>query len=190
MPERALTPTLTLRPARAGDAPAIARVHTEAWQAAYRELLPAAVLERFTYQRRLALWRGLLDESDSVPTVEVADRTGTGPVGFAWLRHLAEPGAAFDGEIVSLNVLSAEWRRGVGRRLMAASAERLAGLGASSCYLWVYRDNLGARRFYEALAGRPIDRDVERFGDLALPTVAYAWRPLDRLIAAARRGLA
>ncbi|MGF1608861.1 MAG: GNAT family N-acetyltransferase [Kiloniellales bacterium] len=175
---------VTLRAARAGDQTGIARVHAEAWQAAYRGILPAGIVAGFTLGSRQALWRGLFAGSRT-PLVEVAALPDGGIAGFVWLRQVAQAKTAFDAEIVAVAVAPARQGRGLGRRLMAAAAARLAGLGAASCYLWVYRDNLAARGFYERLGGRMVDQDVERYEGEELPIVAYAWKPLSDLLAAA-----
>ncbi len=175
-----------LRPARPEDADAIARVHAEAWQAAYRDLMPADLLGRFGFAPRQALWRGLLQQSRQPPDVIVAQLPGPEPDigGFVWFRTTGE--GAFESEIVAVNVHPDKQRRGLGRHLMAGAAEALANRGAGSLYLWVYRQNGTARAFYESLGGRIVDADVETYDDHVLPIVAYAWKPLDRLRHACR----
>ncbi|MFL5026921.1 MAG: GNAT family N-acetyltransferase, partial [Microvirga sp.] len=44
-------------------------------------------------------------------------------------------------------------RQGVGRRLMRGVLDHLSGHGFRSAGLWVLKENLPARRFYEALGG-------------------------------------
>ncbi len=182
-----MTGDVILRPARSEDADAIARVHAEAWQAAYRDLMPPDLLGRFDFAPRQALWRGLLQQSRQPPDVIVAELAGDEPIigGFVWFRTTGA--AAFESEIVAVNVHPDEQRRGLGRHLMAGAAEAMANRGAASLYLWVYRQNATARAFYESLAGRIVDADVETYEDHVLPIVAYAWKPLERLQDACRR---
>lgn len=180
---------VTLRPVAPGDAEAMAKLHVETWEAAYRGMVPDGVLERNGLEQRRLLWRGLLVEAERLPLVDVAlvEAGASGQqelAGFVWSRRIDQPDAAFAAEIVALNVRPESWRRGIGRRLMAAAAARLEGLGAGSVYLWVFRENSGARAFYEALGGRIVDQDVERFGEVSLPRIAYAWKPMSRLHAA------
>ena len=182
---------VTLRPVAPGDAEAMAKLHVETWEAAYRGMIPDDVMARNDLEQRRLLWRGLLVEAERLPLVEVALVEGGPPAqqtlaGFIWSRRIEQPEAAFGAEIVALNVRPESWRRGIGRRLMAAAAARLAGLGAGSVYLWVFRENSGARAFYEGLGGRIVDEDVERFGEVTVPRIAYAWKPMSRLLAAAQ----
>ena len=177
-----------LRAARPDDWEAIAQVHAEAWQAAYSGFLPPPVMRRFALPGRRRLWQGLL-AAETPPLVELVETAAGGIAGFAWCRRVAEPDAAFEGEIVAIAVRPGHERRGLGRRLMGAGAARLAASGAGSLYLWVYRENRPARAFYEALGGRMVDSDVEHCEGLELPIVAYAWKPIDDLIALSARPL-
>lgn len=175
-------PETVLRAAIPEDQAGIARVHAQAWQAAYRDILPAELVAGFSLESRELLWRGLF-AGRRPPLVELAALPGGDIAGFVWCRRIAQPEAGFDGEIIAVAVAPAWQGRGLGRRLMAAAAARLAALGAASGYLWVYRDNLAARGFYERLGGRMVDQDVERYEGQELPIVAYAWKPLDDLLA-------
>jgi hypothetical protein len=47
--------------------------------------------------------------------------------------------------------------------------------------LWVLRDNLPARRFYEELGGTLIGERTDRREMAELPEVAYGWRDIRRL---------
>jgi ribosomal protein S18 acetylase RimI-like enzyme len=172
-----------LRRAQAEDWEAIARVHAETWQAAYRRILPLELYPRFSLASRLRLWRGLFAAPEP-PLVEVAAAPLGDVTGFAWLRRVAQPDAAFDSEIIAVAVTPSFQRRGLGRRLMAAAARRLAKCGGRNAYLWVYRDNVPARAFYEKLGGRMVDEDTEQVESLEIPIVAYAWKPIEDLLAA------
>ena len=179
-------PDLGVRAVRPEDAEAVARVHAEAGQAAFAGLLPPEVLAQFDYPERRAFWRGLLCEAAKRPQVSVAEPLDAGGAlaGFVWTRLVDLAPRPPAGEIVAIYVRPAAQRRGVGRALLAEAARSLGAQDAERVYLWVYRDNAQARRFYEALRGRIVDRDVETHGEVRLPTVAYAWRPDDLLAAA------
>ena len=174
---------IDLRQAGPRDAPAIAAIHADCWQAAYRNILPPEILRRFSRDRRLVLWRGLLAADSGPPPVIVAVTEEGACQGFVWLRRLPS-GLAFDGEVIAIYVGRDQQRQGLGRRLMAAAAARLQALGAADCYLWVFAQNRPARRFYERLGGRLTDRGSERLEGIEIPTVAYAWRPVTALLQA------
>jgi hypothetical protein len=64
---------------------------------------------------------------------------------------------------------------------MAAS---LRDRGHANAAVWVLRDNLGARRFYEALGGEATGVEgVWSIEGLEIPDIAYGWRDLAGLAA-------
>jgi GNAT superfamily N-acetyltransferase len=82
-----------------------------------------------------------------------------------------------DGEvglIYLLYVLPEQWSRGVGTALMQAGMQELRVLGMPEAALWVLRDNLRARRFYEQIGWAPDGRTVsEDYGGWRLEALCY-----------------
>ena len=150
MEREAAGATAIIRAALPPDAADIARVHVEAWRAAYIGIVPQAVLDRLSIDRRQQFWaRRLADPGES--RTFVAGRDGR-IVGFAGTGRPADlenlPGAA---ELETIYLLPEVWRLGVGRLLMRQSTEDLAKRGFSSAILWVLTGNDRGRRFYEAV---------------------------------------
>ena len=87
------------------------------------------------------------------------------------------------GSLLTLDVLPAYRRRGLGTRLVAACTERLEQLGVEKLQLRVALDNHEAQALYERLGLRRlrIDRAFYRDGSDALvletPAWARSWRP-------------
>jgi ribosomal protein S18 acetylase RimI-like enzyme len=190
---------VAIRRALASDAAAIAAVHVAAWQESYPGLMPERVLNRLSVQDRTERWHRILTVPD--PAMESAVFVGAGLdqalVGFGSCGRQRSPelvAAGFQGEFSALYVLAAHHGKGVGRRLMAALARDLRERGLQGGALWVLRDNLRARRFYEGLGGEVVGRKVETVdahlrgeqakaqGDGELHEVAYGWRDLDVLV--------
>lgn len=139
---------MRIRPAGAADLPAIARIHADAWHWAYRELVPAALLERVTPASRLDVWQRWFDGGghDLDVLVEGCDVLGfvrTGPP-----QPAANPPPGF-GELSHLYVATAAIGTGLGHRLFEQARRRLAGQGYSGMLLWTLAGNHRARRFYE-----------------------------------------
>ncbi len=66
---------MNFRQARAIDAPKLAQVHVDSWQAAYKGLVPDAFLRAFTYQRREKAFRLALEsKSEETYLLEENDR--------------------------------------------------------------------------------------------------------------------
>jgi len=134
------------RDATPADAAGIARMHVDAWRAAYAHILPAAALATLSVPQRTASWARALTEQAWGDTGEwtlVAASEGE-IVGFAsgGPNRASEPAGA--SELYGLYVAPGHWERGV----MQASLERLRDGGNGLAVLWVLEDNERARRFY------------------------------------------
>lgn len=158
----------------ADDAAALAEVHVRAWQAAYRDDMPAAFLDSLDVAKRTVAWTGWLAAAEHPSTFlvgELDDRVvgfavvGVARGGSAEARTTDEPG-----ELWALNVHPDAWRRGVGAALLTAAETALAVAGHRSATLWVVTGNERARRFYDAHGWRPSgEARVERDGPADAP---------------------
>lgn len=136
--------SVLVRPAAAADAPALGEVHVGAWRAAYRGMLPDALLDGMDADVVGARWRSLLEDGLRPHTL-VGQLDGR-VVGFANLGPAFE--SVPDGELYAINVLPEAWGTGVGPALLAAAEDELALLGHRVAVLWVIPENARARRFY------------------------------------------
>ena len=134
---------MTVRRAEPADARGIAEVHTRTWQAAYRHVFPADVLDSLDVEERV---RGWLERIETDMAVWVAE-TEDGIVGFvAAGASRTEDGF---GELYAIYVLPEAWGSGAATALMATFKDWLAEEGYTTAMLWVLADNTRARRFYE-----------------------------------------
>jgi RimJ/RimL family protein N-acetyltransferase len=160
---------MTVRPATLEDAEHIAFVHVRSWQAAYRGLIPQEFLDQLDVTKRTEVWRRWLENTGTLGTLVTVNNgdQGTGEiVGFAGLhptRDDDDPGHAC--EVSAIYLLPQAWGHGLGRELMTAALERIATHGYQHVTLWVLRENVRARRFYEA-AGFTAD-GAEKLEDIA-----------------------
>lgn len=181
MPEESLTAGGLIRAASPRDAAALAAVQRESWRTTYAGILPLDVIARHAGRRSEATWRRDLAASSGVQATWLAERTGTGPVGFAMCGAAREPVEGIEAEIYALYVLQAEQRRGIGRALVRAAARHFVRNGYFGFYLWVLKANR-ARLFYEALGGEEIGERTERLGKHPFAQVAYGWHDLTALV--------
>jgi len=160
-----------------GDAAALAEVHVTAWRETYRGLLPAAYLAQMNtglYARR---WRRQLMAARP-PEIVLAAEGRDGLVGYCAGQTRSDGASA---EVSTLYVLEAVQKRGLGRRLLAASARVLQARGAASLSLWVLNGNVPARGFYEHLGGVAVaERAVRGWGGGYRET-AYHWADIKPL---------
>ncbi len=167
-----------IRPARPDDAPAIARVHVRAWQETYAGLLPPEAIAARTEGDRLALWTRVLRAPIAGGAILAAERDGavagfgqSGPQRTQALRDMGHTG-----EVWCLYLLASAQRTGLGRALMGALLDALAGDGHRSAAVWVLRDNPAAG-FYARLGGVPVLEGADAPGGAPEVAFAYDLRP-------------
>lgn len=147
--------TTQIRRAIPDDAAAIAGVHVRAWQAAYRGLMPDAVLDGLSVARRERTWRQLLT-CHELTAVHLAD-DGTTVVGFCAVAAPSRDDDADDvvAQVSAIYIEPRAWRTGVGRALLERALTDLRAGGWHSVTLWVLAANRPARDFYARFGFAP-----------------------------------
>ena len=175
---------IALRTAGFEDAEAIAKLHVRVWRETYRDLAPQAAWDALTETVRLERWRRELAEPAPRRTTLTAELDGR-IVAFG--SACAPTEAVFEGrgEIRWLHVDPAMQGRGVGRTLMAALADELAGWGYRGCALAVVVGNDPAMGFYERLGGRKAGGYVDPGPLWRSENVVFVWDELSELTSSA-----
>ncbi|WP_036287227.1 GNAT family N-acetyltransferase [Methylosinus sp. PW1] len=169
----------SLRAATAEDAQTLAALNLACWRETYASLLPAENFSALTLEERLDHWREVFQSSGA--RIVLAFDAGGEAVGFThWRAHEFVLGGRLGrgGEICAIYLRHAVHRRSLGRRLMRQMSQEMRASGLKWASLVVLRDNLPARRFYEAMGARRFGRELSWRG---VPQVAYGWRDVGRL---------
>jgi ribosomal protein S18 acetylase RimI-like enzyme len=164
---------LKIRKHRKGDAAGIARVHVDAWCAAYRGIVPASFIDALTYERMERFAEERL-KSEHVTSLVAAAR-GKGVLGFIAGGIERSGDEKYSGEIYGIYVDPEYQNRGIGSRLVRALVEELQDSDIYSLVVWVLQDNPW-KKFYESLNGQPVHQRMSKIGGKDLPEVAYGWR--------------
>jgi GNAT superfamily N-acetyltransferase len=178
--------TLIFREAAPGDAGRLGEVHVASWRETYSGLVPDALIESLSAEARAAMWRSVLGDPAAFggTAVFVAERERA-IIGFAACgsqRDEALAQSGFDGEFGAIYVLKSQQRAGIGKVLMRLMARRLLDAGRQGAALWVLRENVRARTFYDHLGGAVVGERVDGEAGAALNEVAYGWRDLAALV--------
>jgi ribosomal protein S18 acetylase RimI-like enzyme len=178
-----------IRVATPGDAPALGEMHVASWRETYAGLLPDKMLASLSTEARAAMWAKIMREpaTEYSTVIYLAEYdkaiVGFGSCGAQRTESLKDKG--YDGEVSAVYVLREFQKRRIGRRLFSAMSSDLIRRGFNAAALWVLRENLRARRFYEHYAGKVIaEREDIRDGTV-LVELAYGWpdlKELDRLL--------
>jgi GNAT superfamily N-acetyltransferase len=168
--------SILLRLASSADAAGLAQVHIHTWRTAYQGILQAEILASLSVASSQQRWLERLEKPEPRSFVWLVEIDGQ-VAGFASGGPERDGDPNYRGEVYALYLLQEYQRRGLGRKLVAASAHSLLENGMTTMLIWVLRDN-PACRFYEAIGGKYLrERDVDIRGQ-NLPEVAYGWDDL------------
>lgn len=165
-----------IRAATVEDASGIAEAHVGSWRTAYRGLLPQALLDGLSVERRTAQWQRDIRSDWNVHVATSPDGQIGGFV--ATGRSRDDDADETVGELMAIYLRPQLWSLGIGGRLHAAGIVGLTRRFAQAT-LWVLDSNARSRAFYERQGWRP-DGTVKRdtLGDADVVEVRYR-RPLN-----------
>jgi ribosomal protein S18 acetylase RimI-like enzyme len=149
--------SILVRDAVEGDVEGIARVHVQGWRESSKDFLRPEALAGLSVEERMRMWQGAFAQPDPRVRLLVAETDEGEIVGFARggpIRREDTNALGTEAEIFAIYLLDKVKRQGIGRRLMRGVLDHLGEQGFRSVGLWVLKDNLAARRFYEALGGQ------------------------------------
>jgi GNAT superfamily N-acetyltransferase len=152
---------VSVRPARGEDVEAIARVQLVTWRAAYRSLLPAAVLDEWDEAAAVGAWQQAVLHPPTAGHRVLVALDGPVVAGFAAVTPVdpAAGEAALPGEPTSeLATLLVEprWgRRGHGSRLLAAVVDLARSSGDVRLVMWLPEEDAVTSRFLDGAGWAP-----------------------------------
>lgn len=146
---------IEFRAATLADVPAIAALHAASWKDVYRSFLDPAFLAGPVDEQRLQVWQERIANPLASQHVILACRDGD-LLGFVCAYRDREP--IWGSYIDNLHVSPQARGTGLGTALLHETAAwALANCRSRSLYLWVFKVNYQARRFYESRRGREVE---------------------------------
>ncbi|WP_067571644.1 GNAT family N-acetyltransferase [Nocardia acidivorans] len=118
----------------------MAECHIACWREAYRDLVPAHVLDAFDVDRRAAAWEKIRENYPGHIAVAVIDGT---VIGFASTGPARDESPVAERELSAMYIRAAWYGTGVARELMETVLAR-----DTDTSLWVFQENPRARAFY------------------------------------------
>jgi len=166
---------VSIRTAKMADAPELAAVHMASWRAAYRSILPDAILRDLSVEAFEENWKKHISNANRTNLVlEIEGRVR----GFAAFGNSRDEDARADtGELYALYLVPEVWGAGHGRLLWREASERMAER-FNEIVVWVLQANARARGFYEGMGFEEegLVKGITLFG-VELPEIRYR-RPL------------
>lgn len=150
------------RQAVLGDAPEIARVHIASWKMAYKGLIHQSYLDDgLDLVERIQAWTENLQPQEAEDSPTYVALVGDDIIGFVRVGSARD--VAMDGfmEVYTIYTLSEYFACGVGSMLFDQSSSYFQSIDCEKLYVWVLKDNLRGRQFYERMGG-VLKRDCEK----------------------------
>jgi len=171
---------IAIRTAKPQDAAGIARVRVTTWKIAYRGLIPQEILDQQDIGVDTLRFQEILSNlpaGRNTFVAEVAESQGQPAeiAGFASCGTERDSDPEYSGELYALYVLPEFQGRGIGRRLVQAAADFLKGQNHQRMVIYVLRDNLPSRKFYEAIGGKAVREKMADIRGVLLPEVGYGY---------------
>lgn len=166
---------MKIRAARPEDAAQIGIVHVASLRASHASLLPQEFLDNLSEEKRGQVWLNVLQDRIDTHFIFVAEEDDGTLVGFSACGPETKRREDYPGEIYTCYVLEDRQGRGIGRSLLQCDLQEFRTRGYHAVMLWVLRESIAARAFYERLGGSEIDERIQEFAGVAVNEIAYGW---------------
>ena len=138
----------SIRKVQQGDANALAYIQTESWKAAFAGILDDETLAKCAnITRATEMYQRLLDNNIGNGYILSVDGK---PYCIAYWDEARDVEFTGKAELICIHSLPGNWHKGYGSQMMDQVLMDIKKAGYSEVVLWVFRDNLRARAFYEA----------------------------------------
>ena len=138
---------ISIRRAIPGDEQVLAYIQTESWKAAFAGILSPEELERCTdIQKAEQMYHNVLRRDGCNMAIEFVD--GKLHCIAAWGKNRCDLGETV-GELICIHSLQNNWAKGYGSAMVEYVLTQLQQANYESVILWVFEENIRARKFYE-----------------------------------------
>lgn len=137
-----------IRKVQQGDELNLAYIQIESWKAAFQDILSAEILQQATdLTHATAMYKQLLDENiGNGYILEVNSQ----PHCIAWWGKARDNDMSDYAELICIHSLQDNWRKGYGTQMMNRIMDDMKAAGYDKVMLWVFTNNVRARKFYES----------------------------------------
>lgn len=138
---------ISIRRAVPGDERVLSYIQTESWKAAFADILSPEELVRCTDPEKAEqMYRSVLQREGCNMAIEFVE--GQPHCIAAWGKNRCGLGESV-GELICIHSLQRNWGKGYGSAMIEYVFAQLQQEKYESVILWVFEDNIRARKFYE-----------------------------------------
>lgn len=138
--------SVEIKNATTNDSEILSKIHALSWKTAYKGIIPQEYLDELKED----YWENAFQNwiANNMLTVKLLYENEL-PIGCIAYGKARDEKFSYWGEIISIYILPDFWRKGYGQKLLETALNDMKNKGFQNCYLWVLRDNIRAREFYE-----------------------------------------
>jgi len=126
----------------------LATLHIRAWQEAYKNIVPQEIMSSLSIEGRTkAFTEAIHGKSKNTYSCMLNNVV----IGFVTLGNCRDSDINNAGEIWGIYLDPKFWRKGIGTELANWAIDYLKQSGFNKIILWVFKDNLPSRKFYESI---------------------------------------
>jgi ribosomal protein S18 acetylase RimI-like enzyme len=165
---------MNIRLATEKDSTQIALINIENWKSTYIKILPPDYLDSLTQKESEIKWIQFLKRADTfIYVAEDNDKI----YGYAASQYkLNKPGT---GLLYSLHTVANARGKGIGKKLMAASAGHFKQNGVHKLTVWVMEGNDEALAIYKHLGAEVYIHETHQFGPVAVAEIGLVWKDIN-----------
>ncbi|WP_413290757.1 N-acetyltransferase family protein [Bdellovibrio sp. HCB337] len=167
----------TIRRALSGDEETLANVHVQAWQEAYKGLVPQAYLDALPSEltERTENWkRSLVNAKRWIWVATVSDKI----VGFTIFGLPRDENRETFIELGAIYLLEKYKNKGIGFALLSAGFKLMSEQGYQKAYCWVLENNPTIRFYERSGATFSGQKKPDEIGGKSFNELAYEWDSL------------
>lgn len=128
-----------LRNATIADASLITEIMVDSFRCAFSEFISSETIDNCTnFEGCLNMFQSILREGTM--NIIIGDTNGI----FVWSKVSDDTA-----EIAAIHTRPESWGTGLGHSLLIEGLSQMRKVGINSVYLWAFKENIRARRFYE-----------------------------------------
>jgi len=136
-----------IRKATLKDVNVISNIYALSWKSAYKGIVPQKYLDVLKCNFWVSSFQNWIN--NNILTAQLINENEM-PVGCVAYGKARDVNFANWGEIVSIYLLPDHFRKGYGQKLLQTAIIDMKLKGYENCYLWVLKENIKARNFYES----------------------------------------
>ncbi len=139
---------IKIRRATLQDVSIISQIHAECWKTAYRGIMPQKYLDELKVDFWVPTFTNWIENGIFSVYLICVDEIPVGCTAYGKSRDDKLPDW---GEVISVYIRSDYWGKGLAKKLLEYVLLCMRQDGYRNCYLWVLKENLRARHFYEKI---------------------------------------